>query len=134
MRPSGPHIQVDRLEAPIAPERIKDIYALWRQIFDARDEDFRNCYAGEEAEHNRDIVYTARIRGQLVGTVHLTISRLDPRLGGLGGVATAPGSRGLGMATRLSSAARDDFHSEGGDALFLGTRNPAARRIYARCG
>ena len=55
-------------------------------------------------------------------------------LGGFGEVATRPDLRGTGIATRLCGRAVEEFRGGGGQALFLGTTSPAARRIYHRLG
>jgi len=127
-------ISVEVLEAPIERDRIEEFQGFWRRCFKHDDEDFRDVYTGKEAEHNRDIVYLARKKGRPVGTAHLTICRSDPPLGGLGGMLTDPEFRGMGIATRLCCMVRDDFRAWGGRALFLGTHNPAAFRVYRRCG
>ena len=49
-------------------------------------------------------------------------------------MATSPDARRSGIATQLSRQARDDFGERGGQALFLGTGNPDAARIYFRLG
>ena len=128
------NISVEALEAPIKRERIEEFQAFWRRCFKQSDEDFRDVYTGKEAKHNRDIVYVARKDGQPAGTAHLTICKSDPSLGGLGGVLTDPEFRGMGIATRLCCMVRDDFRAWGGRALFLGTDNPVAFRVYRRCG
>jgi GNAT superfamily N-acetyltransferase len=55
-------------------------------------------------------------------------------LGGAGGVATAEDCRRQGLAERLCREARELFREGGGEALFLGTVNPAAARVYNRLG
>ena len=57
-----------------------------------------------------------------------------PELGGFSEVATSPRARRTGIATELSRQARDEFREAGGEALFLGTVNPDAARIYFRLG
>ena len=85
-------------------------------------------------EHNRLNVYLERHAATLAGTCTLTVSRKVPILGGFGEVATRPELRGSGIATRLCGRAVEEFRAGGGDALFLGTTSPAARRIYHRRG
>ena len=71
---------------------------------------------------------------KIAGTSHLTISKSDPRLGGFGEVGTAPEFRRRGIASALITRGRDVFRAQGGEALFLATHNPAAARVYTRCG
>src|SRR5439155_5157961 len=48
--------------------------------------------------------------------------------------AVASAFRRQGIAGMLSARARDRFSSQGGQALFLGTHNPEALRVYHRLG
>ena len=92
-------------------------------------------FLGAEVEQNGNTVYlTRRDDGGLAGTCGLTTSRSVPALGGLGEVATDPGLRRSGIATELCKQAVDDFRDLGGQALFLGTDNPDAARVYYRLG
>jgi GNAT superfamily N-acetyltransferase len=52
----------------------------------------------------------------------------------MGGVATAEAYRGQGLASAVVGAVCERFDSAGGRLLYLGTSNPAARRIYERLG
>jgi ribosomal protein S18 acetylase RimI-like enzyme len=116
------------LDEPLAQE----VLAFWAGIFPDSAKSFRQEYAGQEADHNRDTLYLARIDGRLVGTTRLTVGLSTPSLGGLGEVATSAEARGQGVATALCTQARDDFFSAGGLTLFLATSNPNAARIYQR--
>ena len=49
-------------------------------------------------------------------------------------MATRPDYRGRGIATRLCEQAVEEFVAQGGEAVFLGTGNPDAARIYHRLG
>ncbi len=60
--------------------------------------------------------------------------RANPEFAGIGEVATRPEYRGRGIAGRLCREALDEFSSNGGEVIFLGTENPAAARIYQRLG
>ena len=89
---------------------------------------------GHEASDNRSLLYVAREGSRLAGTTHLTISNMQPDVGGLGEVAVDPQFRRSGVATSLCERARDRFLAAGGKAVFLGTVNPEARRVYHRLG
>lgn len=58
----------------------------------------------------------------------------NPEFAGIGEVATRPDYRGQGIAGRLCRQALEEFASNGGEAVFLGTENPNAARIYQRLG
>ncbi len=57
-----------------------------------------------------------------------------PDIAVMGGVATSEAYRGQGLASAVVGAVCERFDSAGGRLLFLGTSNPAARRIYERLG
>ena len=93
-----------------------------------------DVFLGDETDHNRLITYLERDGDTLTGTCGITISRANPRLAGFGEVATRPDYRGRGIASRLCGQAVEEFVAQGGEAVFLGTGNPDAARIYHRLG
>jgi len=121
-------------EKGLDEQMISELIALWQEIFQTGYSSFRPVLFGEECISNRDIIFVARQDGKIIGTSHLTISITNPELGGLGEVCTLPESRGMGLATRLCKMALDQFVGSGGKALFLGTSNPVAARIYTNLG
>ena len=127
-------MEIVALEPPLPADVIEELAQFWEAIFEASYDDLRLVLAGGEVADNRNLVYLIREGGELAGTSQLTISQDVPALGGLGEVATAPAYRGRGIATRLCARARDDFRAQGGQALYLGTINPAAARVYYRLG
>ena len=70
----------------------------------------------------------------LAGTCGIMTPRANPEFAGIGEVATRPEFRGRGIAGRLCRQALEEFASNGGEAVFLGTENPDAARIYHRLG
>ena len=93
-----------------------------------------DAYLGKETDHNRLSVYLERRAETLAGTCAITVPNTHPILGGFGEVATRPGLRGSGIATRLCGRAVEEFRAASGQALFLGTSSPPVRRIYHRLG
>ncbi|MSP13620.1 MAG: GNAT family N-acetyltransferase [Chloroflexi bacterium] len=123
-----------RIETPLAADLTGELSAFWEEIFASSYAGFRNQMVGGENAYNQDIFYLLREEGVLAGTTHLTIARHHRELGGLGEVATPPAFRQRGVATRLCTASRDEFQGQGGQALFLGTGNSDAARVYSRVG
>jgi len=121
-------------QPPLPAALVDELLVFWQDIFQTDYRLFRSILNGDECEHNRDVFYLVRDGDRTVGSCHLTFPVADPALGGLGEVATAPAARGRGIASELCAMARDDFRRAGGSALFLGTANPAAARIYHRLG
>ncbi|MAG37538.1 MAG: hypothetical protein CL878_14980 [Dehalococcoidia bacterium] len=127
-------MEIIALESPLPADLIKELAELWESTFETSYDDLRLVLAGDEVSFNRNLVYLIREGKELAGTTHLTIPREAPALGGLGEVVTVPTFRGRGIATRLCARARDDFRAHSGRALYLGTVNPAAARVYHRLG
>ena len=123
-----------RYEAPLSPGLVDELLDFWLPIFGGSIDLSRGALLGDEAPHSRITVYTRRIGGELAGACLVVSSPGMPALGGLGEVATSPKARGKGIATALTRQALDDFDARGGQAIFLGTVNPAAARIYHRLG
>ncbi len=117
------------------PEDLKEeLIHFWEQIFETTYDGFHGIFDADEKDVNHDIVYLIRKENKLGGTCHLTHSILNPALGGLGEVATTPEFTSMGIAGAVCKAARDAFQNHGGKAIFLGTGNPVAARVYYRLG
>ncbi len=123
-----------RYEAPLDPVLVDELMDLWLPIFVDGIDLTREALLGEEVPHSRITVYTRRMDGRLAGACLVASSDSMPSLGGLGEVATTPDARRTGIGTALTHQALGDFRERGGQALFLGTVNPAAARIYHRLG
>ena len=123
-----------RHEAPLNANLTDELLDLWLPIFDGAIDLTREALLGEEAPHSRITVYTRRLNGRLAGACLVASSDATRGIGGLGEVATTPASRRTGIASALTQQALDDFEARGGQAMFLGTVNPAAARIYHRLG
>lgn len=137
-------------ELPLSADLQAELPPFWESIFE-EEFDFRDVLAGSDEGFIGHKIYLQREAGsaKLMGTVHLaysgqpsetaapalnTSSAHSSIIGGLGEVATAPAFRRQGIAARLCEMARDEFARVGGAALFLGTGNPAAARVYHRLG
>ena len=125
---------VTRIEPPFPEDLTEELLDFWETIFEIPCDGYRSILNGLERDNNHDIFYLIRKGKELGGTSHLTISKADPRLGGLGEVATPPEFRRQGIATALCAHTLDDFCRLKGQAFFLGTVNPEAARVYHRLG
>ncbi len=123
-----------RLEAPLESRLVAELFGFWEPIFGGPIDLTRNALLGDEGPQSSIAVYVRRLGDKLAGACLVASSRTLPILGGLGEVATDPEARRSGIATELTRQARDDFAERGGKALFLGTVNPNAARIYFRLG
>jgi GNAT superfamily N-acetyltransferase len=79
----------------------------------------------------------AEIDGQMVSAAWMIMPDDDPRIGSIGEVYTAPSERGLGLARQTCAALLRVFDRRSNgepSAVYLGTTNPTAARIYAELG
>ena len=120
-----------KLDTPLEPPLVEELFAFWEPIFGGPIDVTRETLFGNDSLIT---VHVRRRDGRLVGACLLARSRSSPSLGALGEVATDPNARRGGIASTLSRQARDDFAGRGGQAIFLGTVNPGAARIYHRLG
>lgn len=125
-------IQVQADPLPSAMRR--GLLQFWAEIFQTSFDELDGVLAGGEAAANVDLVVVAMVGEVTAATCHLTMSRLDRRLGGLGEVATHVDCRGRGLAGALVGRAVAEFDRSGGTHLLLGTVNPAAARVYEAHG
>ena len=122
------------LETPLPPALASQLASFWEDIFGVSYEQFQQVLTGAENEFNRNLLYLIQDGSEVVASTQLTLSLADPRLGGLGEVATANAWRRRGLGRQLSQLARDKFWELGGEAIFLGTVNPQAAPIYESLG
>ena len=123
-----------KFNPPLPEGLIEEVTQFWEEIFASSYEGFMHQLGGAESGDNYNCVYLVREGERLLGTCCLTISRTLPQLGGLGEVATRPQYRRRGIAALLCEQACNDFRRQLGQALFLGTVNPEAARVYHRLG
>ncbi len=124
----------ERLRIPIDEGLNDRLQAFWHDIFGDAPDIEPAVFLGSEADHNTSQLYLVEERGRAISTTMVTTCNALPELGGFGEVATLPEARGRGLATDLCRRSVEDFAESGGKALFLGTVNPDAARIYHRLG
>ncbi len=123
-----------RFEAPLDADLVEELFAFWLPIFGLPNDLNPETLLGLESPQSLISVYTRRLEAKIAGTCLVVRSPIMPKLGGFSEVATSTQARRTGIASALSQQARDDFRESGGEALFLGTVNPDAARIYFRLG
>lgn len=133
---------VATLDIPVAAPLVTQLMALWTDAFGEWDQDSERVLAGSERGQNFSMVFVgsaddpvaAANQVAVAAAAQTTQSLRAPTLGTLGSVATWPQYQRRGIGTAVVAAARDRFFADGGEALFLGTGNPAAERLYQRLG
>lgn len=127
-------IQIDTYPIPVSESTAEEVLSLWNEHFPPSMDAHDRLSRGLESEHNRTMIHMARAKDLLVATVELTYGLDFPTAGGLSKVVTRPEFRKTGLATQLCARAVSHYRAEGGTAIFLGTVNPVAARVYARVG
>lgn len=125
-------MKLTRVETPLDNDLIDELICFWEEIFGYNYN--RRILEGDEVRYNRNLIYIARDKTKIVGTCNLTLPCHATTVGGLGEVATSSEYRARGIASTLCKNALADFSSLGGHALFLGTENPKAEKVYGRLG
>ena len=125
-----------KLMAPLDTAAADELSEFWECIFGSEtDPDLpKDVFTGSESFYNTNAVYLEKENGNIASTCGVTKPIKIPGIGGFGEVATDPSHRKKGLATKLCEIAVNEFRNDGGEALFLGTGNPSAARIYHRLG
>ena len=126
---------MEKFEAPIQESLLQELIELWGTIPELHtNEEWRRELLGLEPSFNRILIYIVRKRGRIVAMCQFYISRRMPILSEFSYPGTRPEFRGRGIATELWGAAIDDMKAMGVDAIFLGTFDRIAFRLYRRLG
>lgn len=125
-------MEIRRYEAPFDCE---DVVRLWAKIF-GQDEALleKPQVDGSESTCNRDVVYAAYDKENLVGAIHATFPKDNPDMCGFSGMCTHPSVRGTGLGRILFEKIVEEADREGAEYAFLGTGNPIAAKLYHSYG
>ena len=123
-----------KLEIPVDKSLNDLLQTFWHDIFGESPDIEPGILLGEEKNYNQSTLYLIETDDLPTATTMVTTCKQLPELGGFSVVATRPESRGRGLGTKLCQQSIADFKELGGQALFLGTVNPDAEKIYHRLG
>ena len=126
-------LKYERLVPPVDSIRLQAMCRIWEAEFNTSYAEFKQMLAGIEPE-NQFVLRAALIGDEVAGTCQITRSGDDPTIGGVGEVVVPERFRRRGIGSQLFEESCTEFFESGGQALFLGTENPAAARIYHRYG
>ena len=130
-----PRASMEKFEAPLPEELVQELSEFWQTIPELQtDERWRRDLLGLDPSHNRTLVYFVRRREKIAAMCQIWISRRLPVLSEFTYPATRPSFRGEGIGTVLWGSAIADVRAAGGRAIFLGTNERAAFRLYRRLG
>lgn len=126
---------MEKFEAPLAEALVQELDEFWQTIPELQtNERWRRELLGLDGSHNRTLVYLARRHGMIAAMCQFWVSRRLPELSEFTYPATGPAFRREGIGTELWGAAIADVKAAGGRAIFLGTNERAAFRLYRRLG
>ena len=94
---------------------------------------FRALEGGFKTTCN-DYFFLLITHGRPISSAWYAVSRRTPEVAVVGWVFTDPEWRQRGLSTFLLQTLCEHFTSRGGRAIYLGTENPSARRIYQKVG
>jgi ribosomal protein S18 acetylase RimI-like enzyme len=135
---------VETYQPPFEFDLARSVASIWQDTFGSLEFCARRLlgeHVGYE-ETARDYLFVVRraeskdeeAARSIVGTSWYVVGKDNPRIGLLGGVWAAPQVRRLGIASEATVATLAHFERQGGEAIYLGTVNPDALRIYERLG
>ena len=75
--------------------------------------------SGLETEDNLDIAYLAVEENRILGTIHGTIPRNNPTMGGISAMCTVPEARGKGLGRILFSKMVEELDGRGVTKVFF---------------
>lgn len=125
---------MNKYSTPIDATLVDELFGFWDRIFSQQHDIPADAFLGVTDKENCCDVYVERKKDKIVATCNIIYPRANPQLGGFGEVATEPMYRQQGLATNLCRQALADFRDRDGQAIFLGTNNWSASRIYHRLG
>lgn len=108
--------------------RLEEIFGIEERLLETPQ------LTGLEENENTDIVLLAKEKGVLVGAIHGTIPQKAPQIAGLSAMFTTPEARGTGLGRKLFGKMVETLENMGVKAMFLGTSNPVAEKLYASFG
>jgi len=127
------NIQMDIIRHP-TPLRA-DVSNLIAQVFGMKQlEEDRKLLEGNESGDNLEMLFSAQEGESLIAFCRITISRAMPWTAMLGDVCVAPESRGSGIGRKILCHAISEAERLGVEAIWLGTNNPVAARLYDSVG
>lgn len=123
---------------PITTKQITNLYYLWINNGFENEKNIdidKKLLSGAEFESNQIKLYVYENDNTVLSSAIIVTNNKNPSFAGLGEVCTSVNSRGKGLANSLCEKIVDDyFSSDQSKAIFLGTVNPIAEKIYKSLG
>tara|TARA_Y100000768_G_scaffold387475_1_gene378920 strand:- start:10 stop:972 length:963 start_codon:yes stop_codon:yes gene_type:complete len=123
---------------PITTKQITNLYDLWVNNGFENEKNIdinKNLLSGSEVKSNQIKLYVYEKAATVLSSAIIIINNNNPSISGVGEVCTSVNSRGKGLANTLCEKMVDDyFLNNQSRAIFLGTINPVAEKIYKSLG
>ncbi len=123
---------------PITTKQITNLYDLWVNNGFENEKNIdinKNLLSGSEVKSNQIKLYVYEKAATVLSSAIIIINNNNPSISGVGEVCTSVNSRGKGLANALCEKIVDDyFLNNQSRAIFLGTINPVAEKIYKSLG
>jgi len=125
-----------KISTQIDNKTVEELSIFWGGIFgiDPIPDVPKEVFLGSENKFNTTKVFYYSEKESIIATCATVISNNINILGGLAEVATHEKFRGNGFAKDLCKKALERFFTDKGEALFLGTSNPIAEKLYIKLG
>lgn len=131
---TGPADSTVKVIRPPAGEYAEPIFRLLEHKGPLWTADIKERLEGERLEWSCDYFVIAQIGEKIVSNIWFGTSSRNQEIGTLGHVFTRPEYRGRGLCSALMEVVCRIFKEQGGLAMYLGSDNPVAIRIYERYG
>tara|TARA_B100000579_G_scaffold86857_2_gene68110 strand:- start:64761 stop:65723 length:963 start_codon:yes stop_codon:yes gene_type:complete len=123
---------------PITTKQITNLYDLWVNNGFENEKNIdinKNLLSGSEVKSNKIKLYVYEKAATVLSSAIIIINNNNPSISGVGEVCTSVNYRGKGLANTLCEKIVDDyFLNNQSRAIFLGTINPVAEKIYKSLG
>lgn len=131
---NGEILHIDVLKCPLDEALGEKIIRFLHEAFGYEDFSLSRATKGEFEDTSSNYFFIGYINGKMVSSCWYIVSKRNPEVGGYGEVFTEPEHRSKGIALVMTNIAMSHFGEHGGQAMYLGTGNPIAYRVYERAG
>ena len=123
---------------PISQKKSSNLYDLWIKNGFENEKNIdinKSLLSGSEVQSNLIKLYVHENKDQILSSAVIVMNIQNPSIAAIGEVCTSLNSRGKGLANSLCEKIIEDYFSNyQNNAIFLGTVNPIAEKIYKSLG
>ena len=123
---------------PISQKKSSNLYDLWIKNGFENEKNIdinKSLLSGSEVQSNLIKLYVYENKDHILSSAVILMNIQNPSIAAIGEVCTSLNSRGKGLANSLCEKIIEDYFSNyQNNAIFLGTVNPIAEKIYKSLG